>query len=390
MTFLPTSVSLSGIIFLALSACFLLIQLGYLLFIYNPLCKKKDNRKTKFLDNNLLPPLSVIIVSNNQRHALERNLKSILNQDYPNFEIIVVDDNSDDGTSDLLKNMEIDYKNLRHTYTSDSIRQISPKKLALTIGIKASVNEWVVFTDPDCTPASNQWLRKIARNFTDNTKIVMGYCNYKKERGFLNRMIVYDQLLFSFRYLGAALQKRPYMAQGQNLAYHKSLFFKQKGYSRQLNLVAGDDDLFINGITTPTNTRVERSAESMVWRDPIDLYSWKIRKLFYASTSHLFMGNARTLAGFESASRYAFYGAATGGIIVQATSGDLFIPAILAFALLIRGSTQFFVLRRGSKKFGHITFCFSLPLFNLTQPIWNTYFKVTSKMYTHFTKVFKV
>ncbi|HZK03112.1 MAG TPA: glycosyltransferase [Bacteroidaceae bacterium] len=390
MIYPPSSISPFGIILLVLTGCFLLIQLAYLLILYNPLFKKREKSKQKFLDTNQLQPLSVIIVSNNQRNALERNLESILNQDYPNFEIIVVDDNSNDDTNDFLTNLGKKYKNLRHTFTSDSIRHISPKKLALTIGIKASVNDWVVFTNPECSPASDQWLKKIGRNFTDETDIVMGYYNYKKGGRFFDKVIIFDQLLLSMRYLGAARIKRPYMAQGENMAYRKKLFFDKKGYSKHLNLVAGDDDLFINGIVTHTNSRVEISLESMIWHDPIDFYSWKIDKLFYASTSYFFKGYGCAIAGLESTSRYGFYGAAIGGIVVQAMSGDLFFPAILAFTLLLRGSCQFFVFRRGCRKYGHKTFYFSLLLFNITQPIWNTYFKITSKISTHFTRVFKV
>ena len=111
MIYPPSSISLFGIILLVLAGCFLLVQLAYLLILYNPLFKKREKSKQKFLDTNQLQPLSVIIVSNNQRNALERNLESILNQDYPNFEIIVVDDNSNDDTNDFLTNLGKKYKN---------------------------------------------------------------------------------------------------------------------------------------------------------------------------------------------------------------------------------------------------------------------------------------
>ena len=168
--------------------------------------------------------------------------------------------------------MEEKYPHLYHSFTPDSARYISHKKLALTLGIKASKHDWLVFTETNCMPASNQWLKLMARNFTSQTQIVLGYSGYDRIKGWLHKRIAFDTLFQSLRYLGFALAGNPYMGIGRNMAYRKELFFKQKGYSKYLNLQRGEDDLFINQIVTKTNTRVETDFNATMRIQPVYRY----------------------------------------------------------------------------------------------------------------------
>lgn len=128
-------------------------------------------------------------------------------------------------------------------------------------------------------PASNQWLKLMARNFTSQTQIVLGYSGYDRIKGWLHKRIAFDTLFQSLRYLGFALAGNPYMGIGRNMAYRKELFFKQKGYSKYLNLQRGEDDLFINQIVTKTNTRVETDFNATMRIQPVYRYKdWKEEK----------------------------------------------------------------------------------------------------------------
>ena len=164
-----------------------IIQLLYTFILYHAsyrrlLAERKQDRK---LSDNL-PGMSVIISSSDCEHLLEKHLPLILQQDYPDFEVIVVDDNSKDETKELLSRLSAHYPNLYSTFTSDSIRYISHKKLALMLGIKAAKKEWVVFIEPDCYPVSDQWLTQLARHCTDSTDVILGYSNYERKPGFAN------------------------------------------------------------------------------------------------------------------------------------------------------------------------------------------------------------
>jgi len=280
-------------------------QAVYYLGLYNKLYT--HSRETAYATdiNTQNPPLSVIIVAKDAAHELQENLPFILEQDYPEFEVIVIYDRPADDCDNTLKLLEDKYPNLYHTFIPDSARYISHKKLGITMGIKASRHEWLVFTEPDCRPQSNQWLKQMARNFTPATEIVLGYSNYEKVPGWFNKKITFDTLLNSMRYLGMAVSGHPYMGTGRNMAYRKTLYYKQKGFASHLNLQRGEDDLFINETARAHNTRVEASPESLM-RIAMPKYKriWCEEKISYAATSRLFHGTARYLMGFETCSRF--------------------------------------------------------------------------------------
>ncbi|MGL5272562.1 MAG: glycosyltransferase, partial [Phocaeicola sp.] len=199
------------------------IQLGYYLGLYNKLQRriKKSSKEEITLPESEYPPLSVIITVKGDALTLMKNLPTILEQDYPTYEVIVIYDKADEDCSDTLKLLQTKYPNLYYSFVSETARYISRKKLAITTGVKASHYEWLVFTEGDCQPKSNRWLRSLAVNFTASTDIVLGYSNYERKKGWFNKTIIYDTLLISMRYLGMSINRATYMGRGRNMAYRK-------------------------------------------------------------------------------------------------------------------------------------------------------------------------
>ena len=217
------------IIVLATAGGLFLIQIIYYLCLYNRIHAR--SRAVKQGDTHFtqeLPPISVIICAREESENLRRNLGAVLEQDYPQFEVIVINDGNTDESEDYLTILEEKYPHLYHSFVPDSSRYISRKKLAVTLGIKASKYEWLVFTNANCMPQSNQWLRLMARNFTSRTQVVLGYSGYERGKGWLHKRAAFDNLFTSMRYLGFALAGSPYMGIGRNLAYRKELFYQQK------------------------------------------------------------------------------------------------------------------------------------------------------------------
>ena len=327
------------------------------------------------------PPLSVIIVAKDSASDLRKNLPAILEQDYPDYEVIVIYDRSDkDESEDVLKLLQDKYHHLYYTFIPDSARYISHKKLGVTMGIKASRHEWLVFTEANCLPTSNQWLRKLTSNFTDTTDIVLGYSNYDKTNGWFNRKITFDTLLHSMRYLGMAINGHPYMGCGRNLAYRKSLYYNQKGFTNHLNLQRGEDDLFINQTTNGKNTRVETSPES-VMRITMPHYpkSWKEEKLSHVTTSRHFKGWTRHLMGLETCSRLLFLACILACIASGILMQDWIMAGIASLLWIIRFILQVVVFRKTSIALNERKFIFTLPLFDWMQPLWNLGFKLQQR-----------
>lgn len=284
-----------------------LIQLYYYLGIYLKvaLLKKTDQPITSKI------PISVVICARDEEANLENFLPLVLEQDYPDFEVIVVNDCSSDNSEFTLDRMVKKYPNLRVTTIKEDEKFTHNKKLALTIGIKATKNEWLVLTDADCRPSSNKWLETMASNFSENTEIVLGYGGFFEERGFLNKLIRYDSLFIAMQYLGLALFGKPYMGVGRNLAYKKDIFFKNKGFASHAHLQSGDDDLFINEVAKGATTKVEFRYDSHTRTIPRKTHnSWVTQKRRHITTSKKYRLSTKLILAGEIISRTLFLGTA--------------------------------------------------------------------------------
>lgn len=375
------------IFILSVAILLLLLQLFYDLFFYLRLSRFfKSESKGKIRYSTEQPAVSVIIYAKNDAENLEKFLPSILDQNYPNFEVIVVNDGSTDDTKNITSFYETRYNNLYQTYIPEEARNLSRIKLALTVGIKAAKNEILLFTHANCEPASELWISKMVRNFTPGTDIVLGYTYFEHQRQSGTSYICFDQLMHSFQYLSFALLDHPYMGQGTNLAYRKTLFFENKGFSRHLNLHFGDDDLFINEIANTKNTRVEISPESQMSSHFTNLHqAWKEQKLQYAFTRKYLKTASKWIFTFESLSRLAFYAAIILLMIGGAQNFILIVAALLVF--IIHYILQMTLFRRTARQFSVPSFRFYLPIFELINPFINLYYRLLglfsrSKNYT--------
>lgn len=243
--------------------------------------KEKINQKKSIKQD----PVSVIICSHNEASNLRKNLPFIMEQDYKDYEVIVVDDRSEDGTEELLSEFSKKYPHLLVSKVKNDPQFMHGKKLALLLGIKASSNEWLLLTDADCCPASKKWLSQMQKNFKKDIHIVLGYGGYRKAPGLLNMVIRFETVFTAMNYFGMALAGKPYMGVGRNLAYRKSLFFSNNGFASHTGLRSGDDDLFVNETSTSDNTAVEMHPDSYTWSDPEKTFeSWYRQKKRHLTT----------------------------------------------------------------------------------------------------------
>lgn len=375
--------NISEIVLLCILGVSFIIQILYYLFLYGRIWRRsRQIQKNRLSFSDEYPPLSVIITARDEAESLKRNLIPILEQDYPCFEVIVVNDGKKDQSEDYLTLLEQKYPHLYHSFVPDTSRYISKKKLGTTIGIKASKYDWLVFTNAGCLPESNQWLKLMARNFTEDTDIVLGYSGYDHRKGWFQKKVAFDNLFTSMRYLGFALAHRPYMGIGKNMAYRKNIFFENKGFSSFLNLERGYDDLFINQVATKSNTRVETEKEAIVRQKPVERKkNWREEKIGYTSTGKLYKGAQRHLMGFETLTRIAFYISLTATIILTILSGHWIALSIAITAFILRYALQSCMFNLTSKVLGDKrSYYFSLPLFDLLQPLQSLKWKLSYRM----------
>ncbi len=361
--------SASGIL---ASTCFILliIQLGYAFGVYNQLHRNFKKQKEKKQSDDF-PPLSVIIVTKDSGKALKENLPLILEQDYPQFEVIVINDKSAGEDENILKLLGNNYHHLYYSFIPETARYISRKKLGIAMGIKASRYEWIVVTEPQCKPMSNQWLKSLATHFSPETDIVLGYSNYIQNKEKFARHIRLDSMFQAMRYLGRAASGHPYMGIGRNLAYRKSLYLSHKGFTTQLNLQRGDDDLFINAVTHAQNTKVALSPESFI-RIPVPSYKrvWFEDKVNALVTGHYYRGNARIFNSIETWTCALFHLLTLTGLIYCILNRAWIETGIIGAGWLIRFVSYMTVMKQTSNDLQE-DFCCSLPFYDLFRPLYS-------------------
>ncbi len=280
-----------------------LVQTGYALLVYIrlPLYRYPKKRATG-------KGTSVVICARNESENLRQFLPVILEQDYPEFEVVVVNDASTDDSEDVLAGLAGRYSRLRYTTIPCNNQFTHGKKLALTVGIKSARYESLLLTDADCCPESPQWIRKMISNLTGEKKIVLGYGKYEKRKGLLNYLIRYETVFTAIQYLSYAILGKPYMGVGRNLAYRKSLFFENRGFAGHYHLESGDDDLFVNETATGKNTAVEFSAESHTVSVPETSFrNWIRQKQRHLSAGNHYRPSSRIRIAGELVSRILLY-----------------------------------------------------------------------------------
>lgn len=351
-----------------------IIQLLYFLVCFaRPFrVRKKDVVQYKPAGENQ-PPVSVIVYAKNESENLRRFLPEILKQEYSKFEVIVVNDGSTDESDSILKSLSITYPHLYQTYIPEDVKYLSRKKLALTVGIKAAKYDILLFTEANCRPVSNQWIKKMACNFSPGTDIVLGFGAYEDKKGFLHKLAAYDNLIVGQQYLSSALRHHPYMGSGKNLAYRKELFFQHKGYYKSLNLHAGEDDLFINEIANKKNTKVELSGESITLMAPYERFKvWKEMKVSRAATMRHIKGGAVAFYKVGTLIRFLFSVSVVALIIAGIVNNPLLIGAGILFYLLWY-LIQAIILKKSAKMLHQQTMTGWLPLLNILLPVYNVY-----------------
>lgn len=253
--------------------------------------------------NLSFPPVSVVIAAKNEYHNLKDNLPVILNQDYPDFEVVVVNDASDDETIFLLQDLEREYKHLKIVNIAQDLNFFKGKKFPLSLGIKSAKNEVLLLTDADCIPGSPNWIREMAGNFDSKTEIVLGYGPYEKKNNLLNMIIRYDTIMTAIQYFSFALTGMPYMGVGRNLAYTKQLFIRNKGFISHYTISSGDDDLFINKVATSRNTAIEIHPDSYAVSPAKNIFrDWWYQKRRHLSTGQYYKPKHKIVLGMYSGS----------------------------------------------------------------------------------------
>ncbi|MFK7809828.1 MAG: glycosyltransferase [Saprospiraceae bacterium] len=244
-----------------------LSQFVFWLFIFSRLAFYKKEKKEVFSKTKKPHKVSVIVCARNEEKNLKKNIPRILNQNYRSFELLVVNDESTDGTKNILLENHIESPTLRLLDIQDK-PEGTGKKYALGKGIEASSHKVLLLTDADCSPVTKNWIDGMQQYIRGPIEIVLGYAPYFKQRGFLNLFIRFETVYTAIQYFSFALIGKPYMGVGRNLMYKKKLFFEGGKFTSHEHLLSGDDDLFINAAAHTHNTAICIDKQTFMYSEP--------------------------------------------------------------------------------------------------------------------------
>ena len=237
-------------------------------------------------------PITIIVTTHEQCDALRRNLPLLLEQEYQGeFEVIVVDMNSTDDTHQLIEQMQELYPHLRLVTVPESARSVSPMRLALTLGMRSSANEWNVLTTAESRPSSSHWLRHMAQTFEADDKIqmVVGVTHLTSLHGWRGICCRFMQVWQQIIHLPWAKRNRPYRCLGTNLCYRRSLFFSHRVFADHANLLAGATDIMVNQNATSANAALCLHPDAHMQQDVSSSRRyWNQERLFFMETRHHF------------------------------------------------------------------------------------------------------
>ena len=336
------------------------IQLLYVTIVFGRLAFYKEEEKKP----QALPPISIIIAARNESDNLYENLPYILTQDYPEFEVIIVNNQSVDDSTWLLKALCLQHKNLRVVEIAKNKHLLPGKKLPITLGVKGAKYENMLFTDADCRPASNHWLRIMAGSFSEKKEIVLGYAPYYKTKGIINKIIRYDTAFIGVSYLSMALVKLPYMGVGRNLAYSKKVFDTVRGFKSHYSLPSGDDDLFIQEAAVNENYTIQLSPDSFCFSMPATTWkSWIRQKTRHYTTSSRYNFIKKALLGIYPISLLMTW----ISFVILLSNANWWIIGLIIFSILL--IIKWLIQGKCLRKLNEKRFAMAFPLWDLAHAL---------------------
>ncbi len=323
-------------------------------------------------------PVSVILAARNEAENLQKFLPLLLSQDYPDFEIVVINHCSFDETADVLKAFQSEYERLKVVTIEEQEKYPTGKKFALTLGVKAAKNNILLLTDADCYPVSNQWIRLMQRNYVDKTEIVLGFGAVEYEPTLLNFFIQYDSVRTALDYLGRAIIHKPYMGIGRNLSYLRTLFFFHKGYVSHIKHPSGDDSLFVNQSANKSNTRVCIEKESFMYTTPQKTWKkWHGHKIEQCSSGRFLKGEHLSGLVFSSLIHMLYIPTLVYLIYAYREEFVLLISGVILAALILLNRWVFLVL--AGRKLGEARFGWLLPIIDFVHPVFHLFWTLRGR-----------
>lgn len=337
-------------------------------------CKNDKQPKADELDGANMPSVSVVIVSHNEAESLKKTLPYLLEQDYPNFEVVVVNYMSSDDTPFVLRVCSENYSNLKVVNFKADVNMFRGKKYPLSIGIKSAMGDIILLTEPECRPNGFGWINEMVCGFMRGSSLVLGYSMINPQKGLLNALERYENVTYTASYAGAAMLGNPYTATGCNLSYRRNFFFDRGGFISHYSFPNGADDLFVNQNATRSNTVVMLRKEAGVVSDGSRTFGeWRLKRLVRRSSRRFYSVKDKLILSLYPLSQLLFL-LSLVLLFVGGTFPWQMLAIIIAAKFLWQILCSFFLNKRFEIKLLH----FFSPFFELYFLFANTFLAIST------------
>jgi biofilm PGA synthesis N-glycosyltransferase PgaC len=252
--------------------------------------------------------LSIVLTIKDDEENIKRHLSHFLDQNHPNFEVVVVDDHSTDNSVFVIEELKKSYPMLKTVYLTNENTKMRGLKLATTLGIKASKFESILLSNINCKPRTNNWAKRMHEAKTKGIQVVSGFTYHRGEESFSNLLLRVHSLFNESLHLNLLEHSKPYSCGSCNLLVSKELFLSSKGFAPNLYLPFGEFELLFNKIATPTNSKAVLHPESFI-SQRLELKKYSFIKEIAKQTvvENLFINNTNSILYFYKFFHVVFY-----------------------------------------------------------------------------------
>ena len=280
---------------------------------YRRLPKYTNNALPELLTDE--PPVSVVIVTQEDIDFVEQRLPKYLTQDYHTYEVVLVYVGNNEDFSILLTQMRLKYPHLKITNIKQNTRFPISNKQALNFGIRAAAFDHILLSTSDTIVPSERWIRLMAKGFTRGN-VVLGYCGVELRSGFAGRLMRTQRMAESMTWLSAAIAGKPYRGVRNTLGITRDLYLSVKGFNH-LNMNMGEDDLFLQSLADEATFSIIISPRATVRQKVWGGASWWLgARKYFGHTYRFYPLTARNAIEWEGGSRVLFFLAALAALVV--------------------------------------------------------------------------
>jgi glycosyltransferase involved in cell wall biosynthesis len=260
---------------LILFGIFLMIYIARLTYLFL-FTGKIIFRKIKPNDSEKQTPISLILTIRNEEEMLRKNLPALLTIDGVDYEVIAVDDFSQDNTYLVLGSLKKQYRRLKISSLNEETR--FSLKLSQNIAIKATSHEWVLPVPVSILEPNADWLLSVVKALKEDGSVVIGYTSIEPKNSIINRIYRTGNYWLFMKSIGYTLNGIPLVYSDENLAFKKQKYFDLGGYGTKIKEPYANLELLINKFIRKKNSSILFTPESVIrktqeihWNDYFDM-----------------------------------------------------------------------------------------------------------------------